>query len=409
VAAGTIGRLPLAIVKLTAAQASFADDHACVLLCRPMLSALGDRLLPPEYVRGGGLSVGEESGGSISGLGFVTVGACTANIAGLEADPSGFINYATFGRSVDGTSLASLISSVQPVYAYAAPPPWAADYGSIAPREAWQYNPNEVDTSAAGSIIFGAGETFTSLVAETSLTLGRARRNCIVFFDTEAPWGTDIGLGSNAPLRVLDARGPHPETAPGGSGTIVLDDTQDPTWGTTQEVAETVYLGALSSIGTANFIGQAYEGGGVVRLIDTVDTLGGNPRRPFTGWNTDQASISVYPTKWPDMLVGDDNIFPKVSNIDLFASFTAGSGNATARYTLYNAFGFGRADPGALVTGAKTVQFNPSTITDAGMVDEWIRLKPSSSDAVSLFLDCTTGTSLVVGVTAYTDAILASR
>jgi hypothetical protein len=409
VAGGTIGRLPLAIVKLTTAQASFADENACILLCRPMLSALGDRMLPADYVRGGGLSVGEESAGVVDGLGFLTVGACSASLAGLEADPSGFINYATFGRSVDGTSLASLISAVQPVYAYAAPPPWASDYGSIAPREAWQYNPSEVATSEDGSIIYGEGETFTSLVAETSLTPGRARKNCIVFFDDVAPWGTDIGLGSGAPVRVIDARGPHPVTAPGGGGTIVLDDTQDPTWGTEQEVYEAVYLGSVASIGTANFVGQSYEGAGLVRLIDTVDTLGGNPRRPFTGWTTDQASIALYPSHWPAMLVGDDNIFPTMANIDLFASFTGGTGNATARYTLYNAFGFGKADPGVLVTGAKTVQLNPSTVTDFGVVDEFVRLKPNVSNAVTLYLDCTTATSLVVGVSAYTDAILAAR
>lgn len=407
VATGTVGRLPIAVIKLVGGQTSFTDEHASVLFCRPILEAVGR---PPQDVRGGGLSVGEESGGTIDGLGFITVGACRADLAGLEADPSGFINYATFGRSVDGTSLASLVGSVQPVYAYAAPPPWGATYGAIAPREAWQYNPNEIDVSDPSSVIYGDGETFKSLVAETSLTPGRARRNCIVFFDTFAPSGTDVGLGSNAPRRVIDARGPHPDTAPGGAGSITLDDTQDPSWGSTQVVTETVYVGTVSSLGTADFVGQVYEGAGRVRLIDTVQIAGMTKRRPFRDDTSGVGATDLYPGKYPGMLVGDDPIFPESAfEVGMWLRWTSGSDGSPAIVKIYSKHGFGMID-GPATHGGWSMEF------DTGTAGEWeitrhaieVQLDASGSCEFS-FTDAGLGSSVMWTPMWYGDLLLAAR
>lgn len=411
VAAGVAGRIPLAVVKLTAAQASFADPYASVLLCRPMLDAVtaSPRGYARDEARGGGLSVGEESGGSIGSLDAITVHGASVLLAGLPGDPAGTIDYGLEARTIDGVTPGSLTGSVQPVYAYAAPPPWASTYGAIAPREAWQRNPNQIASSVAGSVIGGDGDTFLSLRADNASLPGRNRRNAIVFFDTQQPQGWDEGDG-NAPVRLLDARGPHPTVAAGGGGSITLDDTQDPTWGATQVVDDAVYLGALASVGTSNFVAQSYEGGGEVRLIDTLDTLGGNPRRPVAVWTTDQNTVLFYPARFPDMLVGDDNVLPPLSSLSLFTSFTAGNGPGTARFTVVSDFGYGKSDSGVFAVGARTAQIDTATADDFGVADPFLRLKPRADGAMIVMLvTANSGTVLQVGLSSYVDAFLAAR
>jgi len=407
VAAGTPGRIPLAIVKLVAGQAGFLNSHVSILMCRPLLGALGHRLVPRDYVRGGGLSVGEESGGSVSSTTFVTVHSCNCSLLGLDADPAGFVNFPTHGRTKDGTVPATLISAVQPVYAYAAPPPWANDYGAVAPREAWHRNPNAIDTSQEQSIVGGKGNTFMSLLAETAKTQGRARRNSIVLWDTAAPVGIDIGLADNAPVRVVDARGSHPDTALGGS--ITINAVNDPTWGPSQVVTETVYLGCLSSIGSADFVAQSYRGAGEVVMIDEMDVLAGTGRRPLMVATTTTVSASIYPGKFPAMQVGDDAVVPAWGEILLGAFWTTGSDAGNATVFVGDKFGFGAGDPATPIEGWYFQMDTTNTGPFTSATPE-VRISPSA-DGSCTFACASPGANfrVTMWLRGWVDPFLASR
>lgn len=410
VATGTAGRIPLAVVKLTAAQATFADAYAPVLLCRPLVAAMGDRLAPTDYVRGGGISVGQVTGGVFVNLTTLVVGSASMNLAGLEASVGGSFNAQTEGRTIDGTTFAGLTGAVQPVYVYAANPPWADDYGDVAPREAWQRNPNEVLPSADHSIIDGEGSTFLSLLGSTGDTPGRAFRNAIVFIDSAAPWGTDNGASNGAPVRVIDARGPHPDTAPGGSGSITLDATQDPTWGASQVVSDTVYLGACSAIATANFVAQAYDGHGRIRLTDIFQIAGASDRRPGLESTIDVALTDFYPGRYPGMLVGDDEIFPSAAqHVELWIRATTGAAGAFSA-KIFSKFGFGSIEGGVTTHGGWTFECDGSLTGAIEITEPTIELERDPDGACSFVLNVTApGASLIMVPSAYTDAILASR
>lgn len=409
VAGGTEGRLPLAVVKLTAGQANFLDEFASVLMCRPMLAALGDRLVPRDYVRGGGISVGQEAAGVIGNLTRITVHACSLNMLGLEADVGGTFDVSFFGRTIDGTTIASLTAAIQPVYAYAAPPPWMSDYGNIAPREAWQRNPNEVSQGDDHSIVNGQGGTFKSLVGQASDTVGRNLKNAIVIFDDQPPWGADDGLSGGAPVRIADARGPHPETAPGGSGSITLDDTQDPSWGSAQVIAETVYLGSVSSIGTSNFVAQAYVGHGEVLLIDEVDLAAMSGRRPALKETGTQALTDFFPGHYPDMLSTDDPIIPDYADVYVGAVLVTGNAGGTAFAAVGDAFGFGSPD-GASIIGRYTVGVDTTETKNVSMCNDRIRIaRGSSGEAVYQTTSPGGSFALTIWLRGWHDHFLADR
>lgn len=409
VAAGTVGRLPLAVVKLVAAQASFADDYASVLLCRPMLAALGDRIVPRYYIRGGGISVGEESGGSLGGTSLCSIGATSLSMAGLEADVGGRINFASYARTPNTTTPGTLNTTVQPVYGYAVPPPWAADYGNIAPREAWQRNPNEVDTSNAQSIVFGSGNSFKSLIAETVLTPGRALKNAIVIWDSNAPWGTDIGLGNNAPRRVIDARGPHPAVAPGGAGSITLDATQDTTWGATQVVSEAAYIGAVSSIGGGAFSAQALIGRGVIAMIDALDTSAATGNRPIYKETSTVGLTSIFPGQYPAMGIGGatPSILPQSATwVRMGVLMATGTGTGTVSVAVNSDLGFGA--PAASQVGGYRIQVS-ATVNPSAVFEDYFDLGLDNTGMCKYRVASDTDFAAVFFLAGYTDQILAAR
>jgi hypothetical protein len=414
VAGGTVGRLPIAVVKLAAGQVSFTDEFASVLMCRPMLDAGGERMIPRDYVAGGGCSVGEESGGAIVNLTNVYLSRMTASILGLEAELAGLIVFATRGRTPDTTSPTDLLTDPQPVYGYAAPPPWADDYGPLAPREAWQRNPNAVTFASTQNIVGGGGSTFISLSAQTTSSPGRTLRNAIVIWDVEAPYGLERGAG-NAPLQVLDARGPHPDTAPGGAGSITLDATQDPTWGPDQEITETAYLGGLSSLGIAlDFMAQRYEGSGEVRLLDIVDAVGATHRRPLGAYTTTVVgSADFYPTHYPDMLVGDVDVFPTTTDsISLYAYFVTGVAGVVGFSIGSGGVGFGQSELDAALVpyiGNRSIQINGALSGAVTIAEEFNRITIDAGRAAKRWMTAGAGTSLAVAPTAYTDLVIAAR
>ena len=402
VAAGTVGRIPIAIVKLVAGQASFTDGFASVLMCRPLLDAPGDKLVPRDYVAGGGVSVGEESGGAIVNLTNLYLSNVTASLAGIEASIAGMIPFATRGRT-SSASPAAMLAIAQPVYGYAAPPPWAGDYGNVAAREAWQRNPNAIAFASVQNIVGGSGSTFLSLAAETTTSSGLTLRNAIVFWETSGPFGLERGAG-NAPLQVVDARGPHP-------GALTLDAAQDPTWGPTQDVTESVYIGAVSSLNVgASFMAQASSGHGVIRAIDKIDQITPLIRRPFFGTNLAAANQPLYPGRFPGMLVGDVEVLPtSADTLDVLYVFTAGTGAGNPLFVLGSELGFGRTD-NTLYVGAVGLHADTTTVTGLAIGNEVTRVIRSAADSIRYTLVIAAGgTSLVVGLSAYVDAIIAAR
>ena len=411
IAGGTVGRIPLAVIKLTAAQASFADEFASVLMCRPLLGADADRLVPRGYVDGGGCSVGEESGGVLVGLTDIYLSRLTASLAGLEAEVSGLIPFPTRARTSSLTSPAALLAVASPVYGYAAPPPWPGDYGPMAPREAWQRNPNAVPFAAPGNVIGGAGTTFRSLAAETTSSPGRSLRNAIVLWDDVGPYGLERGAG-NAPLQVIDARGPHPDTAPGGAGSITLATAQDPTWGPSQTVTESVYLGAVSALGLANdFMAQTYTGHGRVRLTDLVQIAGATKRRPYREIIAGVGAITAfYPGRFPGMLVGNTQVLPiTAQQLELWARFVSGTGgNVFAQ--IFSGFGFGSLEGGLSSTGGWAAGTIDTTATNSiTFIEPAIELEVNANGECFFAVLVSVATSLLMTPNAYFDIILAER
>ncbi len=409
IAAGTVGRVPLAVVKLVASQASFADEYASILMCRPLLGADAG-LVPRDYVEGGGCSVGEESGGSLVGLTDVYLSRLNASLAGIEGEVSGLIPFGLRARTASTTSPATLLGVAGVVYGYAAPPPWPGDYGPMAPREAWQRNPNAVAFATAGNVVGGAGSTFISLAAETPSSPGRTFRSAIVFWDSVAPYGLERGTG-NAPLQVIDARGPHPDTAPGGSGTVPLTAAQDPTWGPSQSVSESVYVGALAALGLANnFMAQADQGSGVLRVIDVIDQISPNIRRPFFSTALAAANAPLYPGRFPGMLVGNPTVLPtSMQSVDVLWSWEAGSGAGNPTFIIGAELGFGRTDNVNYV-GATSARVDTATVTNLALANEMNRVVVSASGSLRYSLAIAAGgTALRVGLSGYLDALLAAR
>lgn len=404
VAAGTVGRLPIAVVKLVAAQVSFADEFASVLMCRPLLAAAS----PLERIDGGGVSIGEESGGSIVNLTNLYLSKLTATLDGLEAEAAGLIVFPTRGRCPDTTTLPTLLASAQPVYGYAVPPPWVSDYGALAPREAWQRNPNAVTFASAQNIVGGSGTTFRSLAAETATSPGMTLRNAVVIWDSVGPYGLERGAG-NAPLQVTDTRGPHPDTAPGGAGSITLLASTDPTWGNTQVVSDSAYLGAVSSLNTGSFMAQFSAGAGRIRLIDVVQIAGLTKNRPYREDTADVALTSIYPGKYPDMLVGDDNILPiSAQRLDLWFRLSTGNAGAFSA-ALFPALGFGTIEGGVNTHGGWSITTDGSLSGAITMTEADVELELNASGAVSYTLNVTGAASMLMTPSAYTDALLAAR
>jgi len=402
VAAGTVGRIPIAIVKLVAAQANFTDGFASVLMCRPLLDAPGDKMVPRDYVVGGGVSVGEESGGAIINLTNLYLSNVSVSLAGIEASIAGMIPFATRGRTATATP-GAMLAIAQPIYGYAAPPPWAGDYGNVAAREAWQRNPNAIAFASVQNIVGGSGSTFVSLAAETTTSPGLTLRSAIVFWETAGPAGLERGAG-NAPLQVIDARGPY-------SGALTLDATQDPTWGPTQDVTESVYIGAVSSLNVgASFMAQADLGNGHVRSIDKIDQITPLIRRPFFGTLLAAADAALYPGRFPGMLVGDPEVLPTTAQfVDVLYVFNAGAGAGNPRFLLGNELGFGRTD-NTVYVGAVGMQADATTVSSLSISNEMTRIVRSAADSVRYTLVLAAGgTSLQVGLSAYTDAIIAAR
>lgn len=402
VAAGTVGRLPLAVVKLATAQANFTDAFVGVLLCRPLLAADGDMLTPQRYIRGGGVSVGEESGGVLVNLNAPNVHEANLSMLGVDARVSGNQVFANV-MTPNTTTPAALTAAVQPVYGYAAPPPWASDYGTIAAREAWQQNPNELSLGATSeSVVGGDGSTFSALLPQTGTI---AFRSAIVIWDSVAPYGLDLSLG-NAPARVIDARGPHPVTALGGAGTITLDATQDVTWGATQQVTESAYIGSIASLGAGLFMAQAYKGRGYVRSLDTVDVIAGTGNRPiFVTVASTVGLTAFYPGRYPNMLVGDAEIIPTSAiTIDLFSRFdTASPGPHVLQ--IASAFGHGATDA-ALALGSYEILENDT----ATFGNEHVLVsRDATGFAQHLVTKGAGAIASAIGLTGYEDMFLAAR
>ena len=409
IAAGTVGRVPLAVVKLVASQASFADEYASILMCRPLLGADAG-LVPRDYVEGGGCSVGEESGGSLVGLTDVYLSRLNASLAGIEGEVSGLIPFGLRARTAATTSPATLLAVAGVVYGYVAPPPWPGDYGPMAPREAWQRNPNAVAFATAGNVVGGAGSTFISLAAETPSSPGRTFRSAIVFWDSVAPYGLERGTG-NAPLQVIDARGPHPDTAPGGSGTVPLAAAQDPTWGPSQSVSESVYVGALAALGLGNdFMAQTSLGAGQIRLIDLVELAGLTKRRPFRQDVVDVATTTIYPGRFPGMLVGDAAILPtSAQHVFMWYRLTTGAAGAFA-VQLFAPFGFGSIEGGVATYGGWSIDVNGSLTGAMTLTDVDVDLELGAGGQVSYGLNVTApGGSFSMSPSAYVDALIAAR
>jgi hypothetical protein len=403
VAAGTPGRIPLAVVKLSTAQVSFSDTWVAVLMCRPLLEALGDKLAPRRYVRGGGVSVGEENGGVLVNLNTTTVHDINLSMLGIDSRISGATVFAN-SRTPNTTDPATLAGAVQPVYGYAVPPPWASDYGNIAPREAWQQNPNQLSLAGTPeSVVGGDGSSFSSLAPVTSTV---AHRSAIVIWDSSTPTGLDQGPLGNASARVTDARGPHPDTALGGAGSITLDATQDVSWGVSQIVTESVYIGSIASLGAGLFLGQAYKGRGYVRVIDTVDVIAGTGNRPIFVTSASTAGLVVfYPGRWPNMAVGDAEIIPASAiTVDLFSRFDVVSPGPHV-LKIASAFGFGATSLALALGSYEVLELGDATFG----VEHLLVTRNVAQTAQHLVTKGAGALASAIGLTGYEDMLLAAR
>lgn len=402
---GPSGKLPLAVVKLVAAQASFADAYAPVLMCRPLLYAESGHMAPDSYVRGGGVGVGEESGGALINLTDCYINKLSCSLLGLDAEVAGLILFATLGRTFETQTTATLLGTRQPVYAYAVAPPWRpADYGTIAPREAWQRNPNQVPYASTQNIVGGSGPTFTSLSAETATSPGLTHRNAIVVWDNIAPYGAERGAG-NAPIQIVDARGPHPDHAPGGPGILDLEVSQDVAWGNAQTSTDSVYIGSVAALNlVASFMGQAVIGSGLIRITD-VSPPAPNNRRPLFTTTVTVGLTSFYPGRFPTMLVGDTEILPPAAQqLDLWATHITGAGGVATVSILPNVgFGAGSA------TGGWSLSYDTVQSGTVTTIMPTIEVQRDAADACLYSLTNPGGGTLIVTLTNYVDAFLASR
>lgn len=411
---GANGQLPLAVIKLATAQASFTDQFVAVLSCRPILLAVGGLLVPPDAIEGGGFSVGEVSGGLIVNTSVAELHDTRLELNGFIARGRGPAEFqGTNIRTESGKTVAGLFGTVQPLYAYAVEPPWLADYGQIAPRECLASNPNDVNRfTTAESVVLGDGGTFASL-AYANITRQYALENMILMFDSVAPAGISNGTagpGAGAP-RIDNARGPHPTTD--GGGAITLDATQDPSWGSPQVVAKSAYLGCASSLGTGTrLMGQSYRGRGQIRAIDEVD-LGGTSFRPVLNTAVSSGALDpLYPGRYPGMLLADDEIIPTfTTRVDIAGQISNNGGAGTVSLDLKSSYGFGAAqpNPGGLV-GVFTIGYEGADLPGTSVfTHEFVGLDRDNTGQVFHTIGVgAAGTGTLV-LSAYDDPFLAAR
>lgn len=410
VAAGTVGRLPLAVVKLATAQAFFPDKWVPVLLCRPMLSAFANQGRPANNISGGGISVGEEALGSFFALTSPSIGETQLDLLGLEAKVSGEIAFVGTPVARTPTSVADpidLVNAIAPAYAYAVPPPWASDYGNIAPREARVKNPNAVDVVAEPtSVIFGDGSTFTSLfIGVVGLAIPQVE-NAIVIWDSVAPSGTTRGPTSTGPLRVNNKRGPHPTTVAGSA--IILDATQDPSWGATQQVLDSVYIGSVSATG-GQFMAQSNSGGGDIFAIDELDIALATGARPI---RKDVATIGptfIKPGSYPSMGFGgvEPTILPTTAmSASIAVLFVGGAGVGNVSTIVGGAFGHGGPDPLSLGLHKITID---NLVTTGFQITDYVEIPLDDQGQIVLTTFFAGGATSTLYLRGYRDALIAAR
>jgi len=413
---GVNGKIPLAVVKLVTAQASFTDPFVSVLLCRPMLFSAGDWATSGGSVHGGGISVGERLGATIEVTFIAEMHDARVEMLGLGSRIAGQISFlggTPIARTPDTTDPASLIGSAQAVYAYAANPPWAADYGTIAPREARVDNQNNIDfVSDASSVVIGDGFTFRSLALTNQAVpeIGPGSENAIVIWDTVSPAGISNGPLGAVPPRLDNLRGPHPLTDAGG--VITLDATQDPSWGATQEVSDTVYLGCVSSLGILpqRFMAQSYRGRGFVRAIDEVDWAG-TSYRPAVQYVGDTGVLDpLYPGRYPAMGGGDTEVIPVfATRVEVSGELSVGAGPGAARLQLASEYGMGAPQPSPSLAGFFSLRYEASDLPASGFSAEVIAVERDLTGRVGVYAQVGGGGLAEFTLTGYEDVILASR
>lgn len=408
---GASGVIPLAVVKLATAQASFTDSFVSVLLRRPLLQAAGGLLAPRGAVEGGGFSVGQINGAVIGALGVAELHDFRCELDGLLARGHGPAEFGSTNiRTIDGTTIAELTTLRRPIYGYAAPPPWAADYGDIAPSECRALNPNNLNTFLTlESVVLGDGGTFSSLAygnppAGAQFNL----ENMVLVLDTTAPSGITFGANlapPDAPPRVDDIRGTHPTIA--GGTAITLDASQDLTWGAAQVVNDAVYLGAISAIAIASTVaGQSYRGRGYCRMID----VAANRPRFSTGVSTGPLD-PLFPGRLPGMLVGDSEIIPSFCNrVEVSAKMTNTGAAGVAEITLKSAFGHGALAANPSLDAVYRQRYEGGDLTNASEFSAGI--VPLERDNVgTTYITGLVGGGGTIAVTleGYEDPILALR
>lgn len=418
VAPGTVGRIPLAIVKLPSAASgfvAFTDPYVSVLMCRPLLAALGGRLTTPRSVQGGGCSVGNSgAGGAFQNTQIVDVGDTRAELNGLPARAAGPAEFnGNNVRTPNTTTPAGILATARAAYAYAVPPPWNDDYGQVAPRESFVRNPNTVALFfTPESVVLGENSTFVSLAYTDALGFNEVLlRNCIIIFDTLPPEGLSYGASGTAPPRVNDMRGPHLSTI--GGGTITLDTTQDVTWGGTQTVGDAVYIGSVSSLGTApvQFMAQSYQGKGHVRVIDEAVTAG-TTYRPTREYVASTGILDpIYPGKYPGMLNADDEVLPPfVHAVDLSGTLSVGGVAGAVRLQLASEYGYGAPQISPALLGFWTVRYAQADLPNSAFGGEVIPVERNALGRSSIYFQggagIATGTVILTG---YHDPILAAR
>jgi len=403
---GVSGFIPLAIVKLSTGLAAFSDDRLPVMCCRPLLAASGKTLIADRTIEGGGISVGEEAGGTFGALQLPEIHDARVELLGIPARARGNVSFSgtVTARTPDTTSPAALLASTGPVYCYLVPPPWASDYGPLAPREAKATNPNQLDLLATpDSIVFGDGSTFTSLgLGFAPLEAGPTFVNCIPIWDDQGPNGIDRGPLSTAPIRIVDARG-------NTSGSLTLDATQDPSWGNTQVVTESVYIGAVSATG-GQFIAQAYRGAGEVWMIDEVDVVAGTGAKPIRRDVADVALTTFKPGGFPSMdqagveptILPTAALWAKVGTV-----FEGGNLNAVVALIVGANFGSGAADQ-TLVAEYRVRLDNTSQ--PAFAADDTFEVGLDASGQAQLAATVAAGgATSILFLQGYKDAFLATR
>lgn len=408
---GANGLIPLAVVKLATGQANFTDAYVSVLLRRPMLAAAGGLLAPIGAVEGGGFSSGEISGAGI-------LGTQAAELHDFRAELSGFIarghGPAEFGgtniRTIFGTTVANLTANTRPIFGYACPPPWASDYGTIAPSECRQLNPNNLNTfSTPESVVLGDGGSFNSLAYSNGPAgISFSLENMILIMDPTEPSGLTYGasLGpQGGPPRVDDVRGTHPTIA--GGATITLDATQDPSWGAAQITSDAVYLGSVSAISVAStIVGQSYRGRGFMRLIDVAAA------RPYlTGVVSTAALASLYPGRFPAMAIGDIEMIPSYSTrVEVSGKITNTGLAGISELLLKSAFGFGALAANPSLIASQRIRYEGGDLPNASEFTIGIvQLERDQTGLCYLTALLGGGGTYEIALHGYEDPILASR